>query len=61
MNVLQHLIHYGSYALAFYALYVVAGAAAFGYFIWKRVYRGSAAPVQPPLARELRDRDSQVG
>lgn len=60
MNVFQSLMHYGSYALAFYALYVVAGSLAFGYFIWRRVYSTpSAQPVQ--VARNLRDTDSHLG
>jgi hypothetical protein len=60
MNVFQSLMHYGSYALAFYALYVVAGSLAFGYYIWRRVYSPSSAkPVA--VARPLRDTDSHLG
>lgn len=59
MNVFQTLMHYGSYALAFYALYVVAGSLAFGYYIWRRVYRGAASK-PAPVMRELRDSDSHV-
>ncbi|MBP0597375.1 hypothetical protein J8I26_04620 [Herbaspirillum sp. LeCh32-8] len=56
----QSLMHYGSYALAFYALYVVAGSLAFGYYIWRRVY--SAPQAKPvPVARSLRDTDSHLG
>ncbi|WDZ94160.1 hypothetical protein Herbaro_11680 [Herbaspirillum sp. WKF16] len=60
MNIFQSLMHYGSYALAFYALYVVAGSLAFGYYIWRRVYSG--APAKPvTVARNLRDGDSHLG
>lgn len=66
MNVFQTLMHYGAYALAFYALYVVAGALAFGYYIWRRVYRPATARPAPSLRKlgdlrgELRDSDSQA-
>ncbi|WP_343585476.1 hypothetical protein [Herbaspirillum sp.] len=43
MTILQSLMHYGSYALGLYALYVLAGALAFGYFIWRKVFRGTGA------------------
>ncbi|WP_432241473.1 hypothetical protein [Herbaspirillum robiniae] len=60
MNVFQSLMHYGSYALVFYALYVVAGSLAFGYYIWRRVYSGSASKTVS-ISRDLRDSDSHAG
>jgi hypothetical protein len=60
MNVFQSLMHYGSYALAFYALYVVAGSLAFGYFIWRRVYSAPASK-KIAISRDLRDSDPHVG
>lgn len=38
MTIFQSLMHYGSYALIFYAFYVVLGSIAFGYYIWRRVF-----------------------
>ncbi|KAF1046922.1 MAG: hypothetical protein GAK35_00869 [Herbaspirillum frisingense] len=60
MDFFQTLMHYGSYAMAFYALYVVAGSLAFGYYIWRRVYKEPATK-RLPVTRELRDSDSHAG
>ena len=57
MNVFQSLLHAGTYALAFYALYVVAGSLAFGYYVWKRVYRNDNGQGNDPVPVRLRDRD----
>ncbi|MBB5393262.1 MULTISPECIES: hypothetical protein [unclassified Herbaspirillum] len=59
MNIFQTLAHYGAYALTFYALYVVVGALAFGYFIWRKVFRSSGSKPQGIAAR-LGDSDSHL-
>lgn len=59
MTIIETLVHYGTYALTFYALYVVIGALAFGYFIWRKVFRSSGAKPQN-IAPQLGDSDSHL-
>nr|WP_198982450.1 hypothetical protein [Herbaspirillum sp. ASV7] len=64
MNVIQSLLHYGSYAVAFYALYFVVAAAAASLYLWQRVYRKPALRPVPVRVRadlrDLRDHDSRL-
>lgn len=45
---IHSLLHYGSYAAAFYAAYVVVGMAVSGVFLW-RVLRQPQARVAPAM------------
>ncbi len=61
MDVIQSLLHYGSYAVAFYALYLVAGSLAFGLYVWLRVFRQpELKPVPVRVRRNLRDSDTPL-
>lgn len=59
MNIFQSLIHYGSYALAAYGVYVVIGALAFGYYIWRKVYRDTGSKPRN-VEHRLGDSDSHL-
>ncbi|MBW9335753.1 hypothetical protein FEE59_19760 [Herbaspirillum sp. RU 5E] len=48
MAMIHTILHYGSYAAAFYAAYVVVGMAVSGVFLW-RVLRQPAARTAPAL------------
>jgi hypothetical protein len=50
MAMIHTILHYGSYAAAFYAAYVVVGMAISGVFLW-RVLRQPAAVRRPPYCR----------
>lgn len=60
MNFIQSLLHYGSYALAFYALYFVATTAVVAVYLWQRVYRKPARLVTRSVRHDLRGGDSHL-